>query len=72
MPFIHEAEFWDRFDRGSPPVGLTLLMAANALRSGHNLSDCISLLDITGSVDVKTLLRKWSWRTAGPRKLGTV
>lgn len=32
LSFVHEADFWDRFDKGNPPVGLTLLMAANALR----------------------------------------
>lgn len=32
LSFIHEADYWDRVDRGNCPVGLTLLMAANALR----------------------------------------
>jgi hypothetical protein len=32
LTFLHEADYWERFERGDIPVGLTLLMAANALR----------------------------------------
>jgi len=30
--FIHEIDFWERFDRNEVPEELSLLMAANALR----------------------------------------
>jgi hypothetical protein len=32
LTFLHEADYWERSERGDLPVGLTLLMAANALR----------------------------------------
>jgi hypothetical protein len=32
LTFLHEADYWERSERGDRPVGLTLLMAANALR----------------------------------------
>lgn len=32
LTFLHEADYWDRYERGDLPVGLTLLVAANALR----------------------------------------
>jgi hypothetical protein len=32
LTFLHEADYWERSERGDIPVGLTLLMAANALR----------------------------------------
>jgi hypothetical protein len=32
LTFLHEADYWDRAERGDLPVGLTLLVAANALR----------------------------------------
>jgi len=32
LTFLHEADYWERSERGDLPAGLTLLMAANALR----------------------------------------
>lgn len=32
LSFIHEADYWERFEQGRVPEGLTLLMAASALR----------------------------------------
>ncbi|RSH84104.1 hypothetical protein EHS25_005349 [Saitozyma podzolica] len=34
LSFIHEADYWERFEQGRVPEGLTLLMAASALRFG--------------------------------------
>jgi len=40
LTFLHEADYWERSERGDLPVGLTLLIAANALRyvSHHGLT----------------------------------
>jgi hypothetical protein len=32
LTFLHEADYWERSERGDLPAGLTLLMAANTLR----------------------------------------
>ncbi|WVF65281.1 hypothetical protein IAT40_000004 [Kwoniella sp. CBS 6097] len=39
LSFIHETDFWELFERGRAPSGLTTLMAALALRFGYHRSD---------------------------------